>query len=308
MNANDPDYYEILQLSPEAEQEVIEAAYRRLARKYHPDISKDPGASQRMRLLNEAFEVLGDPATRAAYDRSRAFRRRYEAPMPQQVPDSGRAGPPGPVPSRRPSWLWALPVVAFAVGAVIYFAATSLLIHSEEDNLASSPRESITPRATLAAQPIDARAIFESIEQRASCKTDCDSVGASIFGFGPWEAVDLTGDGQDEVLVTWNQGGNCGYFYEVWGYYQGELTNLTPQTSYLECGFITTEDVLGLGSPQIVVAAKANLDSEPGWDGYSKAIYCWNRAIFVHVATDYEDYDGKPVAPRLAILDPSECR
>jgi curved DNA-binding protein len=75
LNANHPDYYEILQPSPDAEQEVIEAAYRRLARKYHPDVSKDPGASDRMRLLNQAFEVLGDPATRAAYDRSRTPKR-----------------------------------------------------------------------------------------------------------------------------------------------------------------------------------------------------------------------------------------
>ena len=59
------DYYDILQVSPNAEQEVIEAAYRRLARKYHPDVNRDPNAADRMRELNEAYEVLGGASRRA---------------------------------------------------------------------------------------------------------------------------------------------------------------------------------------------------------------------------------------------------
>jgi molecular chaperone DnaJ len=62
------DYYEILQISPNAEQEVIEAAYKRLAFKYHPDRNTDPGCEERMKLLNEAYEVLSDVAQRAVYD------------------------------------------------------------------------------------------------------------------------------------------------------------------------------------------------------------------------------------------------
>jgi curved DNA-binding protein len=62
------DYYDILQVTPNAEQEVIEAAYRRLARKYHPDVNRDPATAARMRELNEAYEVLGDPRRRAEYD------------------------------------------------------------------------------------------------------------------------------------------------------------------------------------------------------------------------------------------------
>lgn len=66
----DPDYYAILQVSGSADQEVIRAAYRSLARKYHPDQS---GASSpaRMRQINEAYEALGDPVRRRAYDQSR---------------------------------------------------------------------------------------------------------------------------------------------------------------------------------------------------------------------------------------------
>jgi curved DNA-binding protein CbpA len=68
-----PDYYAILQVDPEAEPEVIEAAYRRLARKYHPDVNPAPDASQRMVELNAAYAVLGDPEKRAAYDRELGF-------------------------------------------------------------------------------------------------------------------------------------------------------------------------------------------------------------------------------------------
>ena len=65
-----PDYYEVLQVHPRAESEVIRAAYRTLARKYHPDV--EGGSSARMIALNDAWDVLGDPVRRAAYDAARA--------------------------------------------------------------------------------------------------------------------------------------------------------------------------------------------------------------------------------------------
>jgi curved DNA-binding protein len=61
-----PSYYVLLQVSPEASQEEIRSAYRRLARRYHPD-GTDPNP-QLMRLLNAAYEVLRDPAKRRQYD------------------------------------------------------------------------------------------------------------------------------------------------------------------------------------------------------------------------------------------------
>ncbi len=60
--------YEILQVDPLAEPEVLEAAYRRLARKYHPDINGTPAGNQRMKELNAAYEILRDPGLRADYD------------------------------------------------------------------------------------------------------------------------------------------------------------------------------------------------------------------------------------------------
>ena len=64
-----PDLYEVLQVHPRAEPEVLRAAYRVLARKYHPDHGGD---ARRMITLNDAWDVLGDPVRRAAYDSSRA--------------------------------------------------------------------------------------------------------------------------------------------------------------------------------------------------------------------------------------------
>jgi hypothetical protein len=66
-----PDPYKILQVDSEAEFEVIEAAYRRLARKYHPDVSPDPESQDRMVRINQAWELLRDPVKRAAVDRAR---------------------------------------------------------------------------------------------------------------------------------------------------------------------------------------------------------------------------------------------
>jgi curved DNA-binding protein CbpA len=64
------DPYAILQVSQEASQDVLQAAYRALARRLHPDHSDDPAASARMAQLNAAWETLGDPDKRAAYDRT----------------------------------------------------------------------------------------------------------------------------------------------------------------------------------------------------------------------------------------------
>lgn len=65
------DYYEALQVHPSAEPEVIQAAYRRLALKYHPDVYHGRDAQERMALLNRAYAVLNDPQQRAAYDKQR---------------------------------------------------------------------------------------------------------------------------------------------------------------------------------------------------------------------------------------------
>jgi curved DNA-binding protein CbpA len=110
-NVSLPDPYKVLQVDPEAEEEVIKAAYKRLARKYHPDLSLDPGSVERMVRINQAWELLRDPVRRAAVDRARlraagtsarvvaadgkahaAARRREPSPAP------GPGGRPAPAP------------------------------------------------------------------------------------------------------------------------------------------------------------------------------------------------------------------
>src|SRR4029453_5747742 len=62
------DYYEVMGVARDASQEVIKRAYRRLARKYHPDVSKEPDAEAKFKELQEAYEALKDPEKRAAYN------------------------------------------------------------------------------------------------------------------------------------------------------------------------------------------------------------------------------------------------
>jgi curved DNA-binding protein len=62
------DYYKIMGVERDASQDDIKRAYRKLARKYHPDVSKEAGAEERFKEVGEAYEVLKDPEKRAAYD------------------------------------------------------------------------------------------------------------------------------------------------------------------------------------------------------------------------------------------------
>jgi hypothetical protein len=73
--------YEVLQISVKACPEVVQAAYRALARSYHPDVNPSEDAARQMRQLNAAYGVLSDPARRAKYDamRIRPMRARREA-------------------------------------------------------------------------------------------------------------------------------------------------------------------------------------------------------------------------------------
>ena len=92
------DYYKILQVDPSAEPEVIAAAYKRLALKYHPDTNKSPDAPRRMQEINMAYKVLGNPQSRAKYDRERTSysssfeeeRRRQEAAYRRTEYERGR--------------------------------------------------------------------------------------------------------------------------------------------------------------------------------------------------------------------------
>jgi curved DNA-binding protein CbpA len=112
----DQEPYKVLQVDPEAEDEVIQAAYRRLARKYHPDVAAGPDGAARMAAINAAWEVLRDPGRRAAHDLARrvaAEAAARTATGPASPPTAGRSaraasggsptpGPGGSAPRRAP--------------------------------------------------------------------------------------------------------------------------------------------------------------------------------------------------------------
>lgn len=92
------DYYETLGVSRTATQEEINKAYRRLARKFHPDVNKEKGAEDQFKIINEAYEVLKDPDKRKRYD---ALGANWKAGQDFQPPpgwggfDFGQGGPFG---------------------------------------------------------------------------------------------------------------------------------------------------------------------------------------------------------------------
>ncbi|HLS56762.1 MAG TPA: DnaJ C-terminal domain-containing protein [Zeimonas sp.] len=83
------DYYRTLGVERGASADEIKRAYRKLARKYHPDVSKEADAERRMREVNEAYAVLADPTKRAAYDE---LGNRYGAGQEFQPPPDWGAG------------------------------------------------------------------------------------------------------------------------------------------------------------------------------------------------------------------------
>ncbi len=100
------DYFAILEISAGASEEEIRAAYRRLARRYHPDLHPERAdAEERQRELNEAYAVLSDPAQRARYLRARRIPIRVESSpgaAPPTPPYSGPPATPPPAAPRRP--------------------------------------------------------------------------------------------------------------------------------------------------------------------------------------------------------------
>jgi len=91
------DYYKILGVDRSADDKAIKTAYRKLARKYHPDVAKDPSSVGRFQEVNEAYEVLSDPEKRAAFDEfgERSLEPGFDAATARMRQQRGRGGARG---------------------------------------------------------------------------------------------------------------------------------------------------------------------------------------------------------------------
>jgi hypothetical protein len=146
--AAEPDYYEILQVSPKAGPDVIDAAYRRLARRYHPDVNPSQAAAVRMRELNQALEILIDPHKRADYDRRRqrflAEKAMAEKPTVFAFPTREESPPGVRERLRRLPAIW-LAIVAGAVVALAALATIAVLAWTGDGPATDEAGRAATP-------------------------------------------------------------------------------------------------------------------------------------------------------------------
>ncbi len=104
-----PDYYALLEVSPEASLAQIKRAYRRLVRKYHPDITKQTDDDTHIKRLNEAYAVLSDRVKRAQYDVQRLEEQRLLILLELLQQSHTRQNQP----QRKPRMTWTEGMVGF---------------------------------------------------------------------------------------------------------------------------------------------------------------------------------------------------
>lgn len=138
------DYYSVLGVSADVDTAAIEEAYERLAKEYHPDLTQEPGDPERMRELDEAFDVLDNPQRRSEYDRSRAA---PIEPLPDEPGGEPERGARLDVPPRRdlgPLVRGALTIVGVTVVFVLAYLLVDL-VASEDDGGGKVGEEVTTP-------------------------------------------------------------------------------------------------------------------------------------------------------------------
>ena len=200
------DHYRTLQVDPAAEPEVIEAAYRALARKHHPDRNPSPSAPAEMARLNQAFEVLRSPATRAVYDADLA-RNRPRAiitPPPAYQPEPRRSALQPSDGGRGVSLLVLFPLFLLAGAGLVLLILFGPLGESELEPSAADKERSaaITPTRRLNGGDRTGTPVTPTPTSAPSTEALRNSLLRSQKETAVEEqAADVTGDGVAELLV-----------------------------------------------------------------------------------------------------------
>ncbi|HEX8533023.1 MAG TPA: DnaJ domain-containing protein [Allosphingosinicella sp.] len=175
--------YAILNVAPDADPAVVEAAYKALMKKYHPDVrSEDPESSRRMAAeINEAFHILKDPAKRAEYDTHERVRREAIRRNSAALADAARTHQPPPLPKRRRRSKWpALFMIATAALAVFFIWRGSDAAHGGEPGLARLVLSQTTrPQANLA--KVSGADVDRAVDQFTRIRNRSGLLGLAAF-------------------------------------------------------------------------------------------------------------------------------
>jgi hypothetical protein len=199
------DHYRTLQVDPAAEPEVIEAAYRALARKHHPDRNPSPTAAAEMARLNQAFEVLRNPTSRRAFDgeRGRAISRAV-AVVPRTEPEVRRPQVTLPDTGRGISLFIIFPLFLLAgagLAALILFGplGDSDIQRTEADD--QSPVATTTPRVVAPTTRAGVPRTATPTPQPSMLALRNAILRAENHVLADERTADVTGDGIPELLV-----------------------------------------------------------------------------------------------------------
>jgi hypothetical protein len=196
------DLYQTLQVEPSADLETIRAAYRRLARAYHPDLNPRPEAAARMRAINAAYAVLSDPSRRATYDARRYLPRAQSvrvAEPPRVRPVVVASNPPTQL-QRRVDRVVAVAGILLLVGIAFY--TVNVIPYAAQQSqsqrrvaLPAAPGGAATPASAPPAVPdasldhVPSTAVPERLRADAALKSFPGTVLVAPSGLEPFASL-----------------------------------------------------------------------------------------------------------------------
>lgn len=151
-------HYDNLHISPDASEAEIRQAYRRLSKQYHPDLNQDPDAHRIMQLINQAYEVLSNPQSRAEHDAWIAAQQKTSVQVQIIVPPiqtHNHTTPPRPTPAKRSSTITIIIATLLAIGLLGWQIAELFQAKHTPQQTTHSTSENIstTTHGTLSSVP-----------------------------------------------------------------------------------------------------------------------------------------------------------